>query len=76
MLRRFGVGRILLANELTQESAIRWIAAELDADPHSEFFCLVDSVEGVRRLTSVIERTGTRRPLSGYHRLWQARCSV
>jgi D-serine dehydratase len=56
-----GVKRILLANELTGLSAIRWVRSALDSDPDFEFSCLVDSLEGVERLNSV---SGTRRPLN------------
>jgi len=45
-----GVRRILLANELTGEGAIRWVQGALDQDPGFDFSCLVDSLEGVRRL--------------------------
>ena len=56
----YGVKRILLANELTGLGAIRWVRNTLDADPAFEFTCLVDSLEGVRRLRSL---GGMRRPL-------------
>ena len=56
-----GVKRILLANELTEPGAIRWVRRTLDSDPGFEFTCLVDSLEGVRRLDSV---PGTGRPLA------------
>ncbi|MDR3684078.1 MAG: hypothetical protein P4L11_10150, partial [Geothrix sp.] len=48
-----GVKRILLANELAGPGAIRWVRNTLDSDPAFEFSCLVDSLEGVRRLDSV-----------------------
>jgi D-serine dehydratase len=56
-----GVKRILLANELTEPSAIRWVRSTLDSDPGFEFTCLVDSLLGVRRLASI---RGTGRPLA------------
>jgi D-serine dehydratase len=46
---RYGVRRILLANEPALPGAIRWIQATLDADPEFDFTCLVDSLEGVAR---------------------------
>lgn len=48
----FGVKRILLANELVGDGAIAWVQQLLDADPALDFTCLVDSLEGVRRLES------------------------
>jgi len=48
--RRFGVQRVLYANQLLEPSAVRWLAAELARDPAFELVCLVDSVEAVRAL--------------------------
>ena len=45
--RRFGVRRVLLANELLDAKVLGWVAAELDADPDFEFLFYVDSSEGV-----------------------------
>jgi D-serine dehydratase len=56
-----GVKRILLANELTEPGAIRWVRSTLDADPGFEFTCLVDSMQGVERLAAI---GGTGRPLA------------
>ncbi|MDA5280492.1 amino acid deaminase [Streptomyces sp. Isolate_45] len=46
--RAFGIGRIFLANELVDPAALRWVAAELTADPDFRFVCYVDSVRGVQ----------------------------
>jgi D-serine deaminase-like pyridoxal phosphate-dependent protein len=46
--RRFGVRRILLANELVDRGALGWILAEQARDPTFEFIYYVDSVHGVR----------------------------
>lgn len=46
--RAFGVPRVLLANELPDAAAARWLSAELDAHAEFEFLCYVDSQEGVR----------------------------
>jgi len=48
--RAHGVERVILANELVEPAAIRWLAGELSADPGFDFYCLVDSVAGVRLL--------------------------
>lgn len=45
--RAFGIQRIFLANELVDAAALRWVAAELAADPGFRFVCYVDSVRGV-----------------------------
>ncbi|CAM3398730.1 amino acid deaminase [Kibdelosporangium persicum] len=49
--RAFGVSRILLANQLVDPNALRWLAAELAADPDFEFFCWADSVRAVELMT-------------------------
>ncbi|MFD6887701.1 amino acid deaminase [Streptomyces sp. NPDC059957] len=46
--RAFGIQRIFLANELVDAAALRWVAAELAADPSFRFVCYVDSVRGVQ----------------------------
>jgi D-serine dehydratase len=48
--RRFGFPRVLLANQLIGRPEIDFVCAELARDPDFDFYCLVDSVEGVRRL--------------------------
>lgn len=57
--RAFGVAAIMLANELVDAPGLRWLAAELDADPDFSAVCWVDSVRGVRLMTDA---------LSGAHR--------
>ncbi|MET7269974.1 MULTISPECIES: amino acid deaminase [Streptomyces] len=61
--RAFGIGRIFLANELVDASALRRIAAELDADPDFRFVCYVDSVRGVRLMDAALAAAGASRPL-------------
>jgi len=60
--RRFGVSRILLANEVVSRPAIEYLTAELDADPTLEFLCLVDSLAGVELLERARGELGARRP--------------
>jgi D-serine deaminase-like pyridoxal phosphate-dependent protein len=57
VMRAFGVGRILIANQLVGAAAAAWVARELEQG--AELFALVDSVEGVARLDSLLG--GTRR---------------
>ncbi|MFJ7148717.1 alanine racemase [Streptomyces sp. NPDC100445] len=59
--RAFGVRRIFLANELVDASALRWIAAELAADPEFRFVCYVDSVRGVELMDAALR--GAARPV-------------
>ncbi|WP_330459531.1 alanine racemase [Streptomyces sp. NBC_00820] len=59
--RAFGVARIFLANELVDAPALRWIAAELAADPEFRFVCYVDSVRGVELMEAAL--SGAARPV-------------
>lgn len=59
--RRFGIKRILLANELLDGKVLRWITAELDRDPEFEFLCYADSAAGVAvAAEAAAEGTGSR----------------
>ena len=55
-----GVSRILMANQLVGRRNMMMVA-ELLSDPDFEFFCLVDSVEGVEQLGQFF--TSVRKPL-------------
>ncbi|MFE1287458.1 amino acid deaminase [Streptomyces sp. NPDC058751] len=59
--REFGIDRIFLANELVDPAALRWIAAELAADPDFRFVCYVDSVRGVELMDAALR--GSARPV-------------
>ncbi|CAL9308821.1 hypothetical protein SUDANB148_04419 [Streptomyces sp. SudanB148_2056] len=59
--REFGVERVFLANELVDAAALRWVAAELDADPGFRFVCYVDSVRGVELMDAALD--GASRPV-------------
>ncbi|GGV62627.1 amino acid deaminase [Streptomyces longisporoflavus] len=61
--RAFGVERIFLANELVDAAALRWIAAELDADPSFRFICYVDSEAGVALMDAALRAAGATRPV-------------
>jgi D-serine deaminase-like pyridoxal phosphate-dependent protein len=50
--RRFGVPRVVLANQVVEPAAVRWIARELAADPDFELLCLVDSAASVAAVTA------------------------
>ena len=59
--RRFGVQRIVLANELLDTRALSWIVGELGRDPGFEFLFYADSPEGVAAAASAAAPGG--RPL-------------
>ncbi|MFD8572261.1 amino acid deaminase [Streptomyces sp. NPDC059639] len=61
--RRFGIERIFLANELVDAAALRWLAAELAADPAFRFVCYVDSVRGVELMQAALSEAGATRPV-------------
>ena len=48
--RRFGFPRVLLANQLVGRPEIDFVCSELARDPAFDFYCLIDSIDGVRRL--------------------------
>lgn len=62
--RAFGADRVILANELVEPASVRWVAGELRRDPDFDFYCLVDSIRGVRLLESAIADAGLARRLS------------
>ncbi|MER5937619.1 amino acid deaminase [Streptomyces sp. NPDC001928] len=61
--RAYGFERIFLANELVDAAALRWIAAELTADPDFRLICYVDSVRGVELMDAALRDAGATRPL-------------
>jgi D-serine dehydratase len=54
IMRQFGVPRVILANELVEGNALRWIAGELESDPDFEFICLVDGVRTVELMDAAL----------------------
>lgn len=61
--RRFGVQRVLMANQLIGRQAIRTVLDELADDPAFDFTCLVDSVAGVEHLLGEARDYGATRPV-------------
>ncbi|GAA2286785.1 amino acid deaminase [Streptomyces hawaiiensis] len=61
--RAFGTRRVFLANELVDAAALRWIAAELDADPDFELICYVDSARGVELMDAALRDADATRPV-------------
>ena len=64
MAREHGVPRIFYANQLIGAADIRFVCAELRRDPRFEFYCLVDSVAGVRLLAERVAVAQPGRPLN------------
>jgi D-serine dehydratase len=60
---RFGVRRVLLANQLVAPADIKAVIALMRQDPGFEFYALVDSSAGVARLSQAARRLGLDRPL-------------
>lgn len=58
LAREFGVEHVLIANEITDRAAARWLAAERAANPHAVLFCYVDGVDGVERLDTAVREIG------------------
>ncbi len=58
--RRFGVQRILLANQLVDPQGIRFVLSELARDSGFDFYCLVDSLATVEILRSAVADLGGR----------------
>ena len=50
-------------NELVEPTAVKWIVAQLAEDPAFEFFCLVDSTDGVDLLSAAVGAAHSTRPL-------------
>lgn len=61
IFRAFGVNRVMLANELVDAAALRWLAGELAKDPDFEFTCWVDGERGVELMTEALR--GAARPV-------------
>jgi D-serine dehydratase len=61
--RRFGVKRILLANQLVGPKAIAYVLEELRSDPEFDFYCLVDSPAAASLLAQAARNASIGRPL-------------
>jgi D-serine dehydratase len=63
LAHRFGVRRVLLANQLVARTDIDSIVRLMHDDPDFEFFALADSVAGVERLAQGVSALGRPLPL-------------
>ncbi|GLQ80894.1 amino acid deaminase [Mesorhizobium huakuii] len=57
--RRFGIDRIVLANQLVGRLELDALVAELNASPSLDFYMLVDSLDAVRLASEAVGRAGT-----------------
>lgn len=62
VLRAFGFDRILIANEVSERSAVRWIAETLE-DPDVDMMCLVDDPHAATDLNEHLREMSAPRPL-------------
>jgi D-serine dehydratase len=62
--RRHGVSRAFYANQLVGAADVRYVCGELRRDPHFDFYCLVDSVPGVRLLAERVAAADPGRPVN------------
>lgn len=60
---RYGVRRVILANELVAPADIRAVLHLMQEDVGFEFYALVDSLQGVQRLSQSVLAFGLQRPL-------------
>lgn len=63
VFRAFGVGRVLLANELVEEEALAWLVDEQERDAEFELLSYVDSPASVERVAGLLDELGPSRPL-------------
>jgi D-serine dehydratase len=63
LMREAGIQRILLANELVDPNAFRWLAAEYRRDPAFELFFLVDHPAAVRLADEALTSARPGRPV-------------
>lgn len=61
--RQYGVGRVIMANQLVDPTGIAYVLAEMKRDPGFDFYCLVDSVAGVERLAAAAKQAKIGRAL-------------
>lgn len=63
VLQAFGFTRLILASQLVEPSAVRWLSAAMDADDSFDVVSLVDSLQGVAIMEEALAARSARRPL-------------
>ena len=61
---RFGVRRIVIANQIVGTGNLRALAALMNSDDALELYCLVDSVEGVHHLAEGLRQHNVNRSIN------------
>lgn len=61
--RRFGVQRIIYANQIPSAAAARWVVKELVRDPDFELLVFVDSVESAELMADAVRVEQLKRPV-------------
>ena len=60
---KFGIQRVMIANQLVGRANIRSVVAAMKADPALEIYCILDSAEGVEHLVGHMKGAEARRPI-------------
>ena len=60
----FGIKRLLIANQVTGTGNLRSLVAGLNDLAEAEFYCLIDSVDGVKHLARELERNRAKRQIN------------
>lgn len=55
VMRAYGVGRIVLANQLLGKAHLLAIAAEINGDPAFDFYCFVDSIAQLGNMVAYLD---------------------
>jgi D-serine deaminase-like pyridoxal phosphate-dependent protein len=63
IFRAFGVPRIVIAHQVVDPAAVRWMWDELTSTPEADLICLVDSVEGVGLMEAALDGRPDGRPI-------------
>jgi D-serine dehydratase len=63
VFRKFGVQRIVLANQLVGRQNVRVVVEAINADRAFDFYCLVDSIESVKHLAVLGREYELARPI-------------
>ena len=61
--RHHGIQRVVFANQLVGKQAIRYVLDEIHGDPDFDFYCWVDSGDGVRMLADAAAAHPCERPI-------------
>jgi len=64
LYRRFGVSRIVMANQLLDADSVQFVARQLAEDPGFEFYGIVDSVAGARGYFEILAKLPRSRPVN------------